>query len=216
MLTLRDIMTREVTTVPPEMPLSELAELFAARHIGGVPVRSGREILGMASAADLLTFAARAVSSEREPEEASADDLWADADDLSVDDEEAIAAGYFSGEWDLASGSLEQLWRDVPDAAQHALRGATVRDVMTTEVLSLPPWTSVSAAAVFMRRNAIHRVLVMDGGELHGIVSSTDIVNAVAEQRIGSPPITSPHEADFDPGWTHEPVVPEVDPHLGA
>jgi CBS domain-containing protein len=61
----------------------------------------------------------------------------------------------------------------------------TVSEVMTRLVHSLAPECSVEAAAEFMRQAQIHRVLVMNDGELYGIVTTTDVAKAVADHRIG-------------------------------
>jgi hypothetical protein len=54
-LRVRDIMTREVTTVPPSMPVQQVASLLSERHLAGVPVvdDAGR-VLGMVSEVDLI------------------------------------------------------------------------------------------------------------------------------------------------------------------
>jgi CBS domain-containing protein len=215
-LTLRDIMTRDVVTVAPETPLEELAELLSAKHIGGVPVVSGREVVGVVSAADLIGVAAGSVAAPPatpEPDASDIEDAWGRADDARALGEDTVPADFFSGDWDIANENLEQLWKEDPGSARNMLRESSVADVMTREVFSLPPWTPVTAAAAFMRHDSIHRVLVMDGNELQGIVSSMDIVNAVAEKGVGTPPpIVSAHELDFDAGWSHEPLVVDADP----
>jgi CBS domain-containing protein len=66
------------------------------------------------------------------------------------------------------------------------LEDITVDEVMTRKVQSLPPDCSVEEAARMMMEKQIHRVLVMDGDILLGIVSTSDVAKAVAEHRIGS------------------------------
>ena len=66
------------------------------------------------------------------------------------------------------------------------LEDATVDEVMTRKVESLPPDCSVDEAAVLMGQRQIHRVLVMQGDVLLGIVSTSDVAQAVAEHRIKS------------------------------
>ncbi len=51
-------------------------------------------------------------------------------------------------------------------------------------ICSVPANTTLPAAAEFMRRHAIHRVLVTDEDRLVGIVTATDIANAVAEHKL--------------------------------
>ena len=60
----------------------------------------------------------------------------------------------------------------------------TVSELMTRDIKSLGPDCSVEQAADFMGRNQIHRVLVMDGAQLLGIVTTTDVAKAVADHRI--------------------------------
>jgi CBS domain-containing protein len=52
---------------------------------------------------------------------------------------------------------------------------------MTREVISQPSETSVREAARYLLDVGIHRVLVIDNGQLQGIVTTTDIVRAVAD-----------------------------------
>jgi CBS domain-containing protein len=64
------------------------------------------------------------------------------------------------------------------------LEDVTVDEVMTRKVHSLPPDCLVDEAAVLMGEKQIHRVLVMQGDVLLGIVSTSDVAKAVAEHKI--------------------------------
>lgn len=64
------------------------------------------------------------------------------------------------------------------------LEDVTVDEVMTRRVQSLPPDFSIEEAARVMMEKQIHRVLVMEGDRLLGIVSTSDLAKAVAEHRI--------------------------------
>ena len=64
------------------------------------------------------------------------------------------------------------------------LEDVTVDEVMTRKVESLPPDCSIEEAARTMMEKQIHRVLVVDGETLLGIVSTSDVARAVAEHRI--------------------------------
>lgn len=66
------------------------------------------------------------------------------------------------------------------------LEDVTVDDVMTRKVHSLPPDCSIEEAAEVMIKKQIHRVLVMDGDTVLGIVSTSDVAKAVAEHKIKS------------------------------
>ena len=55
MLTAKDIMTRQVITVSPEMSVKELADLFLTRKIGGAPVVDAEQkLLGVVTENDLI------------------------------------------------------------------------------------------------------------------------------------------------------------------
>jgi CBS domain-containing protein len=66
------------------------------------------------------------------------------------------------------------------------LEDVTVDEVMTRKIESLPPDCPVDEAAALMGKKQIHRVLVMMGDVLLGIVSTSDVAKAVAEHRIGT------------------------------
>lgn len=64
------------------------------------------------------------------------------------------------------------------------LEDVTVDEVMTRQVESLPPDCTVEEAALLMGKKQIHRVLVMMGDVLLGILSTSDVAKAVAEHKI--------------------------------
>lgn len=59
-------------------------------------------------------------------------------------------------------------------------RPTAVRDIMTPVTISVRSTTSVPALAAFLVRAGIHHALVVDRGELAGVVSAFDIVQEVA------------------------------------
>src|SRR5687767_504781 len=75
MLRLRDIMTREVVTVAPDLSVRDAMELLTSRHISGAPVLSNRKIVGVVSLTDLAELASGSpgVPTERnEPDDEAA------------------------------------------------------------------------------------------------------------------------------------------------
>ena len=70
---------------------------------------------------------------------------------------------------------------DPPRAALESLRNTSVREVMTSEVISVAGDDPIHRIAEVMRSRRIHRVLVIEDGKLAGIVSSLDIVGVVAD-----------------------------------
>ena len=53
-ITVKDVMTKDVKTVPEDMPIEEAARLMADTKIGGLPVMRGSEIVGMITETDLF------------------------------------------------------------------------------------------------------------------------------------------------------------------
>src|SRR4029450_3203730 len=50
----REVMSSPVVTVPPDMPLKEVAKLLVTRAISAVPVMDAGELVGLLSEADLV------------------------------------------------------------------------------------------------------------------------------------------------------------------
>jgi CBS-domain-containing membrane protein len=64
----RDVMTRDVTTVTEETPIGETAYLLETKRIKRVPVLRGSQVVGIVSRADIL----RGVAARQEPEPVAA------------------------------------------------------------------------------------------------------------------------------------------------
>jgi hypothetical protein len=60
-----------------------------------------------------------------------------------------------------------------------------VRDIMTPVSFTVDPTTTLPALCELLVRRRIHRAVVVDGGDLLGIVTSADVLRAVAERRVG-------------------------------
>ena len=88
----------------------------------------------------------------------------------------------------ISMSDVADLLVNVPDPVtidgDSLLDERTVGDVMSREIISVTPETSVRTIAGIMRKRAIHRILVMDGSRLCGIVSAIDIARAVSEKGI--------------------------------
>lgn len=157
----RDVMRTQVLKLSPNMPIPRAMELFEDHKISGAPVvdTSGR-VLGVLSATD-VTRAERlgttnVASEARKLVMRGGDDEWddeiAEEDLLSIED------------WGPESGG-----------------GPLVGDWMNPEVISVAPGCSLPELCKVLVDNGIHRVLVMEHGQLLGIVTSTDVVRCVAK-----------------------------------
>lgn len=183
MLKIRDIMTRDVVTVSPELTLRETMELLAGKHLSGAPVVSGGKVTGVISATDLLSFAASLPGVETEPADESGWDEWGNV----PESEEGTrpSGAYFTEKWSDTGAELdEQRFNDLIGPERNVLEEHTVAEAMTRSICSLPSDAEVPKAADYMRRAGVHRILVIDDGQLCGIVSAMDIAKAVAEHRL--------------------------------
>lgn len=182
MLRLRDIMTRDVVTVSPEMTLRNTMALFSSRHLSGAPVVASGKVVGVISATDLMELAASLPSSPTARQAPEDDDEW---DPLieGMDGENEAPQAFFAHSWERA-GDVAEYVPEVTDSEWNTLDEHTIAEAMTRTIFSLPPGTAVEFAAQRMREAGVHRVLVMQGAELVGIVSTKDIVDAVADHRL--------------------------------
>jgi CBS domain-containing protein len=61
-----------------------------------------------------------------------------------------------------------------------------VTDIMTPVSFSVEPDTPLDELCQFLVRGRIHRAIVRRGEELVGIVTSADVLKAVADGRLGA------------------------------
>lgn len=187
--TVADLMTREVVTLVPELPARDAMTILATRHLSGAPVMAGARVLGVVTLTDLVQLAAilpavptwrREVPEPGEPPDALAYDELVEG--------EAPPSEYFTDLW--ADSFVDTATRmAVPDAPEwSALDECTVSDAMTRHCLSLAPDTPIDEAARFLQRHGVHRALVMEGGALRGLLSSSDLVRAVARGVLAAAP----------------------------
>ena len=72
-----------------------------------------------------------------------------------------------------------------PERNEGSLSSKEVQDLMTRAIFALEPQAPVIRAIRLMVREGIHRVVVMDNRrEVVGIVTSTDVMNALAQGQL--------------------------------
>jgi len=200
MLRLRDIMTKDVLTVSPDLAVRDAMALLAGRHVSGAPVVEGGKVAGVLSATDLLEFAAALPGvpvAHAAPTDFEAEEVTAEQMDL-----EALRESMVAEIWAGAGVDVADRTREAAGHEWNALEEHTVADVMTRAVVSLPPGTRVPAAADCMRTAGVHRVLVMHGNRLLGIVTTKDIANAVADNKLTARKFVFLPKAPVEaPGW---------------
>jgi CBS domain-containing protein len=189
MLRLRDIMTTDVVTLDPNLTIREAMDVFASQCISGAPVVAGGEVIGVVSVTDLIRFAAAlpGVPTAREMSFDLLDDIT-EAEESALDrsnDDERPAGMFFTDLWDDAGATVVERMAVPTTSEWNSLEEHTVSDAMTyAPVHALTPETFVTVAAEYLGRAKIHRVLVMQGRTLLGVVTTSDITRAVAEGKL--------------------------------
>ena len=170
----KDIMHTDVVTAPPEVTVRELARLLSDEAISGVPVVSpSGEVLGVVSTTDVVRLAAHS----SEVDMAGGRFVAVTPPEGTVDPEDEVVdplSDYFLPE-DSATFGAE--W--APEAVT-AMDQMTVSEIMTPVSFSVGPDTSIKALADFLVRGRIHRALVVEDGRLQGIVTTMDVLKAMA------------------------------------
>jgi CBS domain-containing protein len=157
-LRVRDVMETDVRTVSPAMSLSELEEVLLREGIGAVPVCEGGRVVGLVSRTDVLKH-------------------------LQVEEGQAAAfSGFYLEPFDVEDVSEEDRKR-VSATLAARLRDATVADVMSASPIRVAPDATLEEAARRMLDRRVHRLLVMEGDALRGILSSVDLLRLFAAGR---------------------------------
>jgi len=104
---------------------------------------------------------------------------------LAVTDGNSTLVGVISRTDLLRVGQMEAGGR--PDAALLTLPQKRVSEVMTSDVVTVGPEDSISRAAGAMVDRRVHRVFVVEDGQLQGVLSTKDIMRVIREKRINQP-----------------------------
>ena len=155
-ITASDLMNPRVLTVRQDMGLPELANFLVANDISGAPVEDGSgKLVGVVSLTDIAAVVAK-------------DDDGEDSD-RNID--------FFAAEWDEGP-SAEEVEELPADAT--ALR---VADIMTPDVYTVGDETTVSEIAEAMIANHVHRLLVTREDRVVGIISTSDLLGLLVEEK---------------------------------
>jgi len=150
-----DVMQKKVLTVAPDTALPDLERRLLRARVGALPVVGADDRLaGIVSRSDVV----RQLCLERSLGEAMAD-VYRDHND---------------------EGFAAQAQDQVATAIGKRMEQLAVRDVMTRDVLTVPPDLSLADAAARMIEHHVHRLPVVDGERLVGILSTFDLARVVA------------------------------------
>ena len=154
-LAAKDIMNADVVCARDTMTLRQLLMLLQTNAITGVPVLDdGDGLVGVVSASDILMM----------------DDAFGDGP----------AAEFSDFHTHFGPHMLEEL-EHVDLKSQGDL---LVRDIMSKSVIKATVTTPLSELAGIMYNNHIHRVIIVDEGQVTGVVGTMDILRAVMDEKI--------------------------------
>ncbi len=150
----KDPMNPDVMTVADDMTTDALAQYLIEREISGAPVVDSQgHFIGVVSMTDI----GRDMAEPSDVESSRRSGFYRDvAVDLTLED--------------LGQRYVEE-------------RAVTVRDVMTPVIHQVPVTAPASEAARLMIDQHIHRLVVTQGKQPVGIITSLDLLKVVAEQR---------------------------------
>jgi CBS domain-containing protein len=155
MLKIREVMSKPVITVTPEILVKEAAMLLAEKNISGVPVVEAGKIVGVFSEADIL----RSIKTTKK--------------DLRL---------VFPSVSSLGIAFQEEVTQREILEAYDEIGHRPVKEVMSKEVVTIEPDTPLNEAIVKMVRSRINRLPVVDKNELVGIVTRGDVIRGLAKE----------------------------------
>lgn len=153
----RDIMNSEVICAREDMTTQQLVQLLHKHDITGVPVLD--ETGALAGVVSMTDVILN-------------DELFGEGPVLESDYYKKI---------EIKSDSLKE------DLALEDLEDQQVRDIMSPEVIMASPDTPMEDLARIMYSHGIHRVIIVENGNVCGIVSTMDILKVVMERKTSPP-----------------------------
>ena len=152
-LTAQDIMQTTVLTVSTSTPLSEVERLLSENRISGVPVtEEAVHIVGVISMRDLIEHYSEDPSTRPG----------------------GSSSSYNMPAEELAEENIESL--ELPEESQE-----TAGEVMTAAVYKIEADADLPGISRKMVDMNIHRILVEDDGKTVGLISTMDILKALAQ-----------------------------------
>jgi CBS domain-containing protein len=146
----RDVMTREVVTVPKSATLYQAALLMHRHHVSGLPVVAARgRLIGVITETDVMRILSQEIGQTA----------------LGVLVAPAGAGGR------TQEGLLGRY--------RHTLKRTRVAVAMTPDPVSIGPEATIEEASRALIEHKVNRLPIVDGDRLVGILSREDVVRAI-------------------------------------
>lgn len=171
-----DIMSRELVTVPLNATLDALALILHENHITGAPVVDGDgHLAGVVSQSDLV----RCESHPHAKPRIVPLDYRAGAEDDDQEPEEPRSSCYTH----LDSADFAELRESF---IEEDYGDATVADIFTPYTVTAAVDTPVETLAGLMVDKSVHRLIIVQGKKVVGIVTSMDILRTLVRSKPAS------------------------------
>jgi CBS domain-containing protein len=156
-LTVKEVMSGNVIKISENASVSDMIFLFNREKITGAPVVNDKErLVGVVSLNDVAasTHQRAAIASRK------------------LESEFYQSWGHYVTPEDVGGFYLElnEDWK--------------VKDIMSRSVLTVTEDTSLREAAAMMLYNKIHRLIVVNGSRIAGVISTSDILRLIVEGGI--------------------------------
>lgn len=155
MLTVKDVMTKQVFTVSPDTLVKEASAILAERNISGLPVVEGSSIVGIFSEADVL----KSIKTEKKDLRL----IYPSISPLGIAFQEEVTQ------------------REILEAYEE-IGHSPVKEVMSHIVETVGPDITINEAIVKMVQRGINRLPVIDKNQIVGIVTRGDVIRGLARE----------------------------------
>jgi CBS domain-containing protein len=179
-------MRLDVRTVGPETLLLDAAHMMEATRVKWLPVFRETELVGIVSQSDVTRALTSVVRMTEVAEIMSMDVTTVDAQATVAETAQLMERKHLScivaSHGNRVCGILTEkdlLGRIVAPAKDP--NSVRVAEIMSSPVVSVGPSHSLFSACSMMNRRHIHRLVVMDDDQLCGIITHTDILQALDE-----------------------------------
>lgn len=151
------VMKKDVKTVPPTMTVAELEARFNLHKVSGFAVVDDGKLVGVVSRSDVLAALSPGLDISQV--------IYRDDGGIEADNQTVFR---------------------ISDTLGDRANTLHVKDIMTTNVLTVGPNDYIHEAADIMYRKRIHRIFVIQDDRLEGIITPFDFVRLYAQDRIGA------------------------------
>jgi CBS domain-containing protein len=152
----KEVMSSPVLTISPDTPVKDAAALLAERNVSGAPVVENGIVVGIFSEIDLLKSMKTTKKDMRL--------VFPSISSIGIAFQEEITQ------------------REILEAYEE-IGNASVRDLMSKDVVTISPDITLNEAILKMVQHKINRLPVVLNKELLGIVTRGDIIRGLAREK---------------------------------